>query len=91
MTARPLRVLHLPSGNMIGGIESVLLTLASCRDLCSEMEPHFALAFDGPFAAMLRRTGARVHLLPQVRLRFLPSILNSRRHLRLVFTQADRA
>lgn len=84
MTDRPLRVLHLHSGNMIGGIESVLMTLASCRDLCPEMEQHFALAFDGDFATMLRRTGAPVSLVPQVRLRYLPSVIASRHHFKLL-------
>lgn len=66
----------------MGGVESMLLTLAEFRDLCPELDPSFALTFDSDCAARLRRTGARVHLLPQVRLRHLPSVYQSRRELR---------
>jgi glycosyltransferase involved in cell wall biosynthesis len=63
-----LRVLHLYAGNLYGGIEKVLTTLASQRHLCPEMEPTFALCFEGRLANELRATGAEVHMLGQVRL-----------------------
>jgi glycosyltransferase involved in cell wall biosynthesis len=80
--SRPLRVLHLNSGNIMGGVESMLLTLAEYAHLCPELKQSFALTFDDVFAARLRTSGATVHLLPQVRLRQLPSIYQSRRELR---------
>jgi glycosyltransferase involved in cell wall biosynthesis len=82
-----LRVLHLHSGNTIGGIESMLATMAECRDLCPQMEQHFALLFDSNFAATLRRSGAPVHLLPQARLRHIPSLLHSRYQLKLLLSE----
>ena len=63
-----LKVLHVHSGNMIGGIESVLLTLAEFAGTRREFQQEFALAFDGPFADSLRATGATVHILPEVQL-----------------------
>jgi glycosyltransferase involved in cell wall biosynthesis len=77
----PLRVLHLHSGNMLGGIESVLLTIAECSDCCPELSQEFALAFDQKFAESLRRAGARLHILSSVKLRNPVSVLRSRREL----------
>ena len=45
-----MRVLHVSSGNIFGGIESMLVTLAQHRSLCPALEPHFALCFDGRVA-----------------------------------------
>ena len=81
------RVLHLNAGNMMGGIESLLLTVASCDDATPEMDHQFALTFDDTFAARLRGLGKKVHLLPQVRLRYVPSIYQSRRQLRMLLDQ----
>lgn len=82
-----LRVLHLHAGNMMGGIESMLITLAECGHLCPELQQYFALTFDSAFAAQLRGKGATVHLLPQVRLRYPPSIYQSRRQLRSLLSE----
>ncbi len=65
----------------MGGVESMLLTLAECRQHCPALDQSFALTFDSDFAARLRGTGSKVHLLPQVRLRHLPSVYQSRREL----------
>ncbi len=78
----PLRVLHLHAGNMMGGIESILLNVAQSSHLVPELQQAFVLTFDDQFAARLRSYGARVHLLPQVRLRHLASIYQSRKALR---------
>jgi glycosyltransferase involved in cell wall biosynthesis len=63
-----VRVLHIYAGNLFGGIERLLVTLASERHLCPEMEPEFALCFEGRLADELRATGAAVHMLGNVRL-----------------------
>lgn len=56
--ASPLRVLHLGAGNLYGGVERSLTTLARSRDLTPGMVPRFALAFgDGPVAGQLAATG----------------------------------
>ncbi len=82
-----MRVLHLHSGNMIGGIESLLLNIAESASESPDVSHEFALMFDAGFAARLRRTGATVHLLPQVRLRYFPSIYQSRRQFRMLLDQ----
>ena len=80
--SKALRVLHLNSGNMMGGIESLLLTIARCHELTPDVQHEFALTFDAEFAQQLRGATAKVHLLPQARLRHLPSIWQTRKELR---------
>ncbi len=65
-----MRVLHITSGNLWGGVETLLTTLAAQRNLCLQMEPHFALCFDGKLATQLRASGINPHLLGGVRIRY---------------------
>ena len=53
------------AGNLYGGVERMLATLASAR--VDGLEQSFALSFDGRLADELRRMGARVDLLGPVR------------------------
>jgi glycosyltransferase involved in cell wall biosynthesis len=64
-----LRVLHLSSGNLFGGVERVIGSLADHRSLCPSMAPAFALAFDGRQARELRAAGSPVGILGGPRLR----------------------
>lgn len=65
--SRPLRVLHCGAGNLYGGTETLLRTLAQSAPLCPGLRHEFALCFDGPVGAELRREGAEVHRLGAVR------------------------
>lgn len=62
-----LRVLHVYSGNLFGGVETFLLTLARHRELCPRMEPHFGLCFDGRLRRELLEAGVSVDLFGPVR------------------------
>ncbi len=62
-----MRLLHIYSGNLYGGIETFLRTLARVRRLSSELEHEFALCFEGRLSRELREAGATVHLLGAVR------------------------
>jgi glycosyltransferase involved in cell wall biosynthesis len=76
-----MRLLHVHSGNLYGGVETLLNTLACCRGLCSEMCPEFALCFDGRIAAELRQIGTAVHILGEVRARNPLQVIKARRRL----------
>lgn len=76
-----MRVLHLHSGNLYGGVETMLTTLARRRDACPEMEPHFALCFEGRLSEELSAAGARVHRLPNVRVSRPATVMRARRAL----------
>src|SRR4051812_49392620 len=78
----PLRVLHLYAGNLYGGVERMLVTLARERSACPEMEPEFGLCFEGRLSRELRDAGVRVHMLGEVRLSRPWTVLAARRRLR---------
>lgn len=62
-----MRVLHCYAGNLYGGIESLLVTLAAHAPLAPDMEPAFALCFEGRLDRELRAIGAEVRSLGAVR------------------------
>ncbi len=63
-----MRVLHVYSGNLFGGIESILVTIARARATCPDLTHEFALCFEGRLQRELEATGVRVHPLAPVRL-----------------------
>src|SRR5687767_5063339 len=62
-----MRVLHVYSGNLFGGIEAILAAIASAQGICPGVEHEFALAFHGRLENELFWAGARVHHLGAVR------------------------
>ena len=84
-----MRVLHVNAGNLYGGIETLLVTLARCRHLCPEMEPSFALCFEGRLSEELAEAGVPVHILGNVRISRVWTVLKARQVFqRLVKRQA---
>ncbi len=77
-----MRVLHLAAGNLFGGVERVLVTLAKLRHLAPEMEPEFGLNFRGRLGDELAATGVLVHDLGAVRCRRPWAVVAARRRLR---------
>jgi glycosyltransferase involved in cell wall biosynthesis len=80
-------VLHLWAGNLYGGVETFLATLASCRDLQPTLRPHFGLCFEGRLSRELESSGAAVHLLGGVRLSRPWTVWSARRRLRRLLRQ----
>lgn len=76
-----MRVLHVYSGNLYGGVETMLVTLALHRDLCVEIEPSFALCFEGRLSEELVASGAPMHQLGHVHASQPGSVLRARRML----------
>jgi glycosyltransferase involved in cell wall biosynthesis len=64
---RPLRVLHVSAGNLFGGVETFLVTLARRRSVCPAMEPAFATCFPGRLRDELAAAGVPTHDLGRVR------------------------
>src|SRR2546426_1136621 len=77
-----MRVLHVHSGNLDGGVETLLLTLARYRDLCPAMEPEFALCFEGRLSEELTAAEVPVHFLGEVRVRRPTTVWRARRRLK---------
>jgi glycosyltransferase involved in cell wall biosynthesis len=76
-----LKVLHVHSGNLYGGVETFLRTLASYRSLEPTMQMSVALCFHGQISRELRTAGVPVMDLGIVRLRNPPTIWRARRTL----------
>src|SRR3954469_2571959 len=62
-----MRVLHLYAGNLYGGIEKILVTIARETD-GEKMVSEFALCFEGRLSEELRAVGVPVHQLGEVRM-----------------------
>jgi glycosyltransferase involved in cell wall biosynthesis len=83
-----VRVLHLAAGNLFGGVETYLLTLARLRHLCPAMEPHFALCFPGRLRDELSTAGVPVHDLGTVRASRPWTVLRARWRLKRLLRSA---
>lgn len=75
------RVLHLNAGNLYGGVESFLVTLAREARQAPGMQSSFAVSFDGRFSDELAQAGRPAHRLGPVRLSRPASVLRARRAL----------
>jgi glycosyltransferase involved in cell wall biosynthesis len=78
-----MRALHVYSGNLYGGVERFLSTIARNATL-NDIEHQFALCFEGRLSRELRDCGAAVHLLGDVHTRQPWSIWRARRNLRRI-------
>lgn len=81
------RALHVYSGNLYGGVERMLATLAGVGDGVAGLEQGFALCFDGRLAEEIRAAGAPLALLGGVRMSRPWSVLRARRALRRVMDE----
>jgi glycosyltransferase involved in cell wall biosynthesis len=77
-----MRLLHLYAGNLYGGIERMLATVAQHAHLEPRLQHEFAFCFDGKIAGELRAAGAAVHLLGPVRFSRPWTLWRARRNLR---------
>ncbi len=76
-----MRVLHIYKGDLYGGIETILSTLARTRHLHRFMEPHFALCSQGRLSAELATESVPLYDLGQVRGRNPVSVWRARQLL----------
>jgi glycosyltransferase involved in cell wall biosynthesis len=83
-----MRVLHVYAGNLYGGVEAMLATFARHRVLAPEMEPRFALAYDGRLARELREAGAAVDVVGGARLSRPWTVWRARRRFAQVLNEA---
>ncbi len=82
MGMQTLRVLHCVAGNLFGGVETLLVTLARLQRLAHTMEPEFVICFEGRLSDELRRAGAVVHSLEPVTFHRPWTVWRARRVLR---------
>lgn len=75
---QPITLLHAHSGNLYGGVETMLVTLARQP---GPLVHRFALCFEGRLAGELRGAGAQVGILGDVRFSRPWTVLGARRRL----------
>jgi glycosyltransferase involved in cell wall biosynthesis len=73
-----MRVLHLTSGNMYGGVETFLTTLAREATTVPDMRSEFAVCWDGRLSGELTQLGSVPHVLGPVRLSRPRSVIRAR-------------
>lgn len=76
-----MRVLHIHSGNLYGGVETFLTMLARFRDLAPAMDMSVALTSDGRIAGELRAAGVPVAMLGETRMSRPFTVWRARRAL----------
>src|SRR5262245_41722299 len=74
-----MRLLHVYSGNLFGGIEAMLLAIA--RQKSDSVASEYALCFEGRLSRELIAAGARVHQLAEVRVSRPQTVRRARRAL----------
>lgn len=77
-----MRVLHLHTGNLYGGVETMLTCLQRHAPAMPGCRMTFALTAEGKLAGDLREAGGEVIILPPVRLRSPRGIIEARRAVR---------
>ena len=82
-----MKVLHIGAGNLFGGIETFLVTMARERRLCPDLKPHFSVCFDNRLSRELRATGAPVDYLGEVRVRNPLTVFRARAALDRLLAQ----
>lgn len=82
-----MKVLHLAAGNLFGGVETYLITLAKLRHLCPAMESHFGVCFPGRLRDELTAAGVPVYDPGSVRVSRPWTVLRARRRLRGVLRE----
>jgi len=87
MPATPVSVLHVHSGNLFGGVERILETLAAFTPPDAPMTSTFALCFRGRLSEELAAAGAVVHDLGEVQTRRPDHVWRGRRALRTVLAR----
>jgi glycosyltransferase involved in cell wall biosynthesis len=80
-------ILHINSGNLYGGVETFLLTLARARRFAPDMQMAVALCFEGRIADDLRQAGVVPAMLGEVRLRRPDKVRRARQALRALLAR----
>jgi hypothetical protein len=71
----PIRLLHLHSGNLFGGVETSLLACARLKEYCLELEHTFRAMLRGPVAERIGSRGrGALHALPNAQEKSLPRL-----------------
>jgi glycosyltransferase involved in cell wall biosynthesis len=77
-----MRILHVHSGNLYGGVETILTTLARRQEACPDLQQQFALCFEGRLSGELASIGVPAHAIGAVRVSRPLTVFQGRHELR---------
>jgi len=80
-------VLHVCAGNLFGGVEGMLITLARYQSTCPDLNQHFAVCFEGRLASGLEALQYPVHRLGAVRASRPWTIYQAQKNLRILINR----
>lgn len=84
-----MKILHVSSGHIYGGIETVLISLARTAATCADLEHHFALCFEGRLSKELRALDTHLFMLGEVQLSRPFSVHKGLRALRSAIKRSE--
>lgn len=76
-----MKVLHIHSGNMFGGVETELINFTRHRELCPQMKTDYAICYEGRLVKELKDLGASLETLGGVRFSRPLSVWRARKRL----------
>jgi glycosyltransferase involved in cell wall biosynthesis len=82
-----MKILHVHSGNLYGGVETILVTLARRKEVCPDVEHEFALCFDGRLNIELASLDVPVYSIGAIRVSRPLTVLRGRQKLRNLLIQ----
>jgi len=85
--SQPLKILHVHSGNLYGGVETFLTALARHGHYSPDMDQRFALCFRGRLSEELTALGSVTSLVHPVRISRPWIVWRARRSIRGIFNE----
>ncbi len=76
------KVIHFGAGNLFGGIEVMLVTMAKFQGECAELDQEFAFFFEGKVSSQIRSLGFQVKIFPETKIKNLVQVFKTQRLIR---------
>lgn len=77
-----IKVIHFGAGNLFGGVEVMLITMAKYQQQCPRLDQSFAFFFDGKVANRIQKHGCRVKLFPETKIKNIFNVLRTQKAIR---------
>ncbi len=74
--------MHFGAGNLFGGIEVMLVTMAKFQGECAELDQEFAFFFEGKVSTQIRSLGFQVRIFPETKIKNLVQVFKTQRLIR---------
>ena len=75
LSTKKTKVVHFSSGNLFGGIEVMLMTMAKFHSECPSLDQSFAFFFEGKVARQIRSLGVQVDIFPETKIRNILQVI----------------